>query len=315
MRSSIDRQIESLPARRRARSHVLMHSLMFLATVFWAGNIVAGKAALRVIPSLALVQVRGLGAALLFGILFLAWRRRPAVRITLREGRTFLFLALSGVTLNQLFFLGGLARTSVAHTGLLVALGPVMVLVLACLMRLEPLTVPKFVGMLVSFAGVAVLTTSTITHGHGGQLLGDLVVLAGSAVFALYTILMKKVADLYDALTLNTLTFGLGSVLLIPFGARAVLNVRWTALSAQVGWTVVYMVVFGTVVPYLIFAFAMTELSASRVAAFSYLQPVIATGLGIWLISEKLTWRVVAGGALILAGVYLTERERGEENG
>jgi drug/metabolite transporter (DMT)-like permease len=70
------------------------------------------------------------------------------------------------------------------------------------------------------------------------------------------------------------------------------------------------MVVFGSVISYLLFAYVLTELAASRVAAFNYLQPVIASGLGIWLLSEQLTAKEVIGGALILAGVYLTERER-----
>ena len=71
------------------------------------------------------------------------------------------------------------------------------------------------------------------------------------------------------------------------------------------------MILFGSVVPYLIYAFALTELAASRVSAFSYLQPVIATALAIWLLAERLTVRAVVGGALILLGVYLTERETG----
>ena len=66
-------------------------------------------------------------------------------------------------------------------------------------------------------------------------------------------------------------------------------------------------------ISYLIFAYVMTELPASRVAAFNYLQPVIASGLGIWVLSERLTSKVLIGGGLILAGVYLAERERGEE--
>jgi len=74
------------------------------------------------------------------------------------------------------------------------------------------------------------------------------------------------------------------------------------------------MILFGSVVPYLIYAFALTELAASRVAAFSYLQPVIATALGVWLLAERLTSSAVAGGTLILLGVYLTERETGSRD-
>jgi len=99
-------------------------------------------------------------------------------------------------------------------------------------------------------------------------------------------------------------------LLMIPFSARALLHVGWRALPARAWWGLAFMVVLGSVVPYLIFAWALKTLAASRVAAFNYLQPVIATALGIWLLSEKLTVKVMVGGAIILLGVYLTEHER-----
>jgi drug/metabolite transporter (DMT)-like permease len=67
------------------------------------------------------------------------------------------------------------------------------------------------------------------------------------------------------------------------------------------------------VVSYLLFAYVMTDLAASRASAFIYLQPLIAIALGIWLLSERLTSKVLIGGGLILVGVYLAEREWGEE--
>lgn len=222
-------------------------------------------------------------------------------------------VALSGVTFNQLFFISGVARSSVAHAGLIVALGPVMVLVLSCLLRLEALTVPKFVGMLISFAGVAVLTLGKRAPGNGSYLKGDLILLAGSAVFAYYTILVKEAADRYDAVTLNGVAYAIGLVVLVPFAARSVFQVRWEGIHSAAWWGLGYAIVFGSVVPYLIFAVVMAELTAARVAAFSYIQPVIATGLGIWLLHETLTLKIILGGILIIAGVYITERERGEE--
>jgi drug/metabolite transporter (DMT)-like permease len=268
---------------------------------------------LRGMGPLVLVQLRVVGATVIFAVLFVGWRGRPTLRLPARQWGFLALAAAFGVTLNQLFFITGIGRTSVAHAGLIVALGPVMVLVLSCLLRLEALTILKFVGMLVSFGGVAVLTTGKLAHAHGASLLGDLILVAGSAVFAYYTILVKEVADRYDSLTLNTLIFGMGAVFLIPFSARAVLQVRWAALPAEAWWGLAFMICFGSVIAYLIYAFALTELTASRVAAFAYIQPVIATGLGIWLLAERLTTKIVVGGALILAGVYLTERERGEE--
>ena len=314
MNNTVVAPLESSEAQRPRHRHGWMHFLMLIATVCWAANIIAVKEALHELRPLVLVQLRILGGALLFAVLFCAWRRRPRVKLTLHQWRVMGALALSGVIFNQLFFIGGVARTSVAHTGLIVALGPVMVLVLACLMRLEALTVLKLLGMLISFAGVGILTTGKSGQGNGGHWQGDLIVLAGSAVFAYYTILVKEVAQRYDALTLNTFTYGIGALLFTPFGARAALQAPWGTIRTPVEWALAYMIVFGSVVPYAIYAFAMAELAASRVAAFSYLQPIIATSLGVLLLAEKLTTAVVIGGALILLGVYLTERERGEES-
>jgi drug/metabolite transporter (DMT)-like permease len=291
-----------------------MHILLFWGTVFWASNIVAGKEAVNGFGGMGLAQLRLASAGILFVALFRAWPGRPELRLSGREWLILTVVAFNGMTLNQICFINGLARTSVAHTGLIVALGPVMVLALSCLMRLEPLTLPKFLGMLISLGGVAILTLAGAEKGSTAHWQGDLIVLAGSVSFAYYTIQVKAIANRYDALTLNTLTFAIGSLLMIPFAARSVLNIRWANVPLAAWGGLAFMVVLGTVVAYLFYAFALTELSASRVAAFAYLQPVMAALLGVWLLGERITPKLVAGGALILLGVYLAERERGEES-
>jgi len=292
-----------------------MHVLMFWGTVFWAANIVAGKEAVSGFGAMGLAQLRLAGAALLFAVLFLAWRGWPKIRLDRREWLVLLGVAFNGLTLNQICFINGLANTSVAHTGLIVALGPVMTLALSCSMRLEPLTRSKLLGMLISFAGVAMLTLGGRETGSSAHWQGDLIVLAGSASFAYYTIQVKEIANRYDTLTLNSVTFVLGCLLMIPFAARSVMQIRWTKVTAGAWGGLAFMVVLGTVVAYLFYAFALTELAASRVAVFNYLQPVVAALAAAWLLSEKITPRVITCGTLILVGVYLAERERAEESG
>lgn len=297
------------------RSHALMHVLMFWATVFWASNIVAGKEAVSSFGAMGLAQLRLAGAAALFAFLFVAWRGWPELHLRGREWLVLVGVAFNGLTLNQICFINGLARTSVAHTGLIVALGPVMTLALACLMRLEPLTLSKLLGMLISFAGVAMLTLGGQEAGSTAHWQGDLIVLAGSASFAYYTIQVKEIANRYDTLTLNSVTFAVGCLLMIPFAARSVMHIRWAKVTMGAWGGLAFMVVLGTVVAYLFYAFALTELAASRVAAFNYLQPVVAALLAAWLLREKITPHVITSGTLILVGVYLAERERGEEAG
>jgi drug/metabolite transporter (DMT)-like permease len=290
----------------------LMHALMLVGTFCWATNIIAGKLALQSMSALALAQVRVIGAAGIFAGLFAFWPNRPRLNLTWRDWRYLGLSAFFGITLNQLFFIGGIGKTSAAHSGLIVCLGPVMVLILSCALGLEALTPLKLFGAAVSLSGVAVLTSAKMQPGSAPTWVGDVILLVGSAVFAYYTILLKKVAGRYDALTLNTIFFVLGGVLMLPFGIPAIARVSWSSLPPQAWCGIAFLVVCGSVLAYTIYAFALTELTATRVAAFAYLQPAIAAGLGVWLLGESLTGRVVAGGVLILLGVYLTEHQSQE---
>ena len=294
--------------------HARMHLLMLLVTVCWASNIIAGKQALTGFTPLALAQLRVSGAAIIFLVWFLAGGRLRRLQLSRRKWVFLLAMAAFGIALNQLAFIGGMARSTVAHTGLIVALGPVMVLMIAVVIRLEVLTAWKSAGMLIAFAGVGILTAEKAGPATGGHWGGDLILLVGTLVFAIYTILVKEVANHFDTLSLNTLIFSLGAIMMLPFCAHELVATRWTHLNLEAWWGLGFLVVFGSVISYLLFAYVMTELAASRAAAFNYLQPVIASSLGIWVLSERLTSKVLMGGALILVGVYLTEREQGEES-
>lgn len=290
-----------------------MHLLMLFVVVCWASNIIAGKEALTGLTPMALALLRVVGAAVIYLAAFLATGRMRRLHLSKRKGFFLVAMAANGIALNQLTFIGGMARSTVAHTGLIVALGPVMVLLIAVVVRLESLTVWKCAGMIVAFAGVGILTADKAGRGSGSHWAGDLILLVSTLVFAIYTVLVKEVANQFDSLTLNTLIFVMGAVMMLPFCAHAVMVTNWAGLSLEAWWGLAFIIIFGSVISYLIFAYVMTELAASRAAAFNYLQPVIASGLGIWILSERLTSKALIGGGFILAGVYLTERERGEE--
>jgi drug/metabolite transporter (DMT)-like permease len=288
--------------------------LMLLTTLFWASNIIAGKEALEGFDSLALAQLRMALAGILYAILFFLWRGRPSLRFTAKQWLLLALAAFTGITLNQICFLGGLARTSVIHTGLIQALEPIMVLMLSALIGREFLTLRNCTGMVIAFAGIAILLDGRQAPANGAHWTGDVILLAAGASFALYTIIMKDAAGNYDPLTLSTLTFGLGALLLVPFCLGSISVVKWGQVPFSAWMGLAFMVVFGSLVSYVIYAFALRILSASQASAFNYLQPAVAAGLGVWLIGERLTLAALAGGVLILAGVYLTEHEHSRQS-
>lgn len=305
-----------------SKQSTVANTLMLVATLCWAGNPAAGKLALRGFDSVALAQVRAIAAAGILSALVIVRCKlstQPAGRLRRLHLRQWLMLAvvgLSGITLNQLLFVAGLARTSALHSGLIGALGPVIVLAMAVARHDEPLTGWKLGGMMTALVGVVMVVSHTADPVAGGSWLGDLMVLASTVAFSAYTVLQKGISGWEDDLTLNAVVFAFGAVLMLPFGVRSALAVNWTAIPSEAWMGLLYMILCGSVLAYIIYAFALRHLLATRVAAFSYLQPVLTSLIAVWLVHERVTATEVIGGILILGGMYFTgERGAGyEEN-
>jgi drug/metabolite transporter (DMT)-like permease len=290
----------------------VLYALIFLMVAFWSGNYIAGKIALRAFSPLFLAGLR-IGLAGLMMLPLYWWERvagrpsRPPEASSLPHILQLLILGLFGVTLNQVFFVVGLSRTSVAHAAILIGLTPIQVLIIAGLRGQERITARKAAGMAIALAGVALLKAFD-PPGAGATRFGDFIVLLAGLCFALFTVFGKEVTARYSTITMNTYAYVGGGLALLPLtlweGARQPL----AQASAGAWMAAVYMALFPSVIAYLIYYHALAHMSASRVSAFSYLQPVFASIMGVALLGESVGAPVVAGGAVILTGVYLAER-------
>ena len=128
----------------------------------------------------------------------------------------------------------GLNFTSVTHAALMFAMVPIFVLVISRWTHMEALTGAKILGVLVAFGGVTVLTLPR-TPLDGSYRVGNLILLVGAVVFSIYTILAKRATVRYDALTLNVVSYLMGSLLLAPVMAVTLPGFDWGAVSTS-GW-------------------------------------------------------------------------------
>jgi drug/metabolite transporter (DMT)-like permease len=279
--------------------------MIALVMLVWAVNYIATKAALREFDALTLPAFRiTLAAVLLAPVYLLRGARREISR---SDAVKFAQLGLFGVVLNQMFFNLGLSMTSVSHSALLIGLGPVYVLLLAWTQGLETIGPQKVAGMLLAFAGVATLGAEHGFNLKSGTLAGDLLTMGGSLAFSFYVVLGKKVARHYHPVEMNFFNYAAAAVMILPLTLRQGLLFDWRAVSLR-GWLgLFYTAAFASVAAYLIYFWALRHVTASRIAAFSYLLPVMATGLGIVLLGERPTMHLLVGGVLVLLGVYLAE--------
>jgi drug/metabolite transporter (DMT)-like permease len=310
----------------KAPSRGVIAASIALLIALWAFNFIAGKIGLQYFPPLALASLRVVLAGTVMLPIYLVCSRLPAFSeaarfrrqgLTARDLWTFSYLGFFGVTANQMCFTVGLAFTSVSHSALIVGLGPIYILVLAVLFRLEHATWHKAVGMTIALLGIAVLASENGISIHSASLAGDAITMTGSIGFSIYVVLGKRVAQKYDTLTMTAFNHFAGALIVLPLAIYEATILAWARHANQpagLPWrawaALLYMAIFSSALAYVFYFWLLRYLEASQLAAFTYLLPVTATILGILWLGEKGSWSQLLGGALALGGVYWIESGR-----
>lgn len=310
------------PSGRAPSRGVIAASLAVLIAV-WSINFIAAKIGLRYLPTLAMASFRVVLAGIVMAPVYLLCSRLPAFSeasearrrgFSAKDYWIFLYLGFLGVTVNQICFTVGLRYTLVSHSALIVGMGPVYILILAVLFRLERATWRKATGMAIALTGIAVLASENGISVHSASLEGDAITMAGSIGFAMYVVLGKRVAGKYDTLTMTAFNHFAGALIVLPLAAHHLISLhragRLQGLPWQAWAAVLYMAIFSSALAYIFYFWLLRYLEASQLSAFTYLLPVLATILGILWLGEKGSWGQVLGGALALGGVYWIESGR-----
>jgi drug/metabolite transporter (DMT)-like permease len=276
--------------------------------VLWSGNYVAGKIALRTLDPITLTCLRlQLAACIMLAIYFTRRERQP---LRLSDAWPFLYLGFFGVVVNQGLFTVGLNYTTSNHSAVLIAIGPIIILLLARALKLEVLTAAKVAGMAISFVGVYLLETEQGSPAHSPLLLGDIITLGGVIGFSAYAVLGKRIVAQYDAISMNTFNCVAAALLLVPLTIRQCLHLDWHSVALS-GWLgMIYMALGSSVAAYTIFYWVLRYMTASRVGAVSYFQPVVVVLLSMAFLGERPSRMLLGGTTLVLTGVLLAERGR-----
>jgi drug/metabolite transporter (DMT)-like permease len=288
-----------------------LSALIALMIAGWTGNYIAGKISLQAFPPVLLYGLRiSMAGVLILPAYWWERRQRTARSWTLRDVPQLVILGLFGVALNQFLFVLGLSRTSVAHSSIFANTTPILILLLACARGLERLTGWKLAGVMVALTGVVSLRTLDTGPQGEAKLSGDFITFCGALAFSIFTVLGKPQARRYGTIAVNTFAYAGGALLLAPvtlwqsagFDFRAVPFSAWAA--------VFYMALLPSVICYLIYYHALAHMEASHLAAFSYLQPLLATVFGVFILHERVTLALVVSGLVIFGGVCVAERAR-----
>lgn len=258
-----------------SRSQILKaHLALLLVNVLYGANHVLAKGVMpHYLDPNTFILLRVSGAVFLFWLLMLSQKRKPVDR---QDYWRFGAAGLFGVAVNQLFFFHGLNLSSALNAGIIMALNPIMVVVLAMFLSKEKLTANKYTGVLIGAVGAILLTLSSGKL-PGSSTLGDLFLLINALSYALYLVLSKPLLLKYSPIQVITYVFTIGLILLLLFPPT------WTNLTnanfAQIPFTawlkISYVIIGVTFLTYLLTIFGLKYVSATVSAAYIYTQPVM----------------------------------------
>jgi drug/metabolite transporter (DMT)-like permease len=296
----------SAPPEQEAAMPRIVLAAILLQIALSSGTHLAAKQATLFIPPLVLVTLRLMLSAVVFTVLLIL---TPGPKLPPRD--TWKWLALFGLLagpVNQGLFMYGLVRSRATHGGLLYALTPVGVYLLAVALRRERAQLRRFIGILVAFGGVTVLLLGRGLAQAMGPLIGDLFILGAVAAWVVWTTESRPFAATHGGLRTAGWSLIAGALWMIPVAPFVLTREALVAIEPTGWWCLSYLVVLASVLSYALWNFALARVDASRVAVFANLQPV-ATAIAAWaLIDEPMGWEVAIGGALVLLGVRLAQR-------
>jgi len=278
-----------------------------LATVvIWSANFVVAKAAVEALGPLTFTSLRYIVAtATLF--LLVRWRLGP-VRPPGRTALVLIGLGMLGFGGYQLLWSIGLTQITAGDSALIVAVAPVLTVLLAGAVGMDRLSAPKLLGALVAFGGVAVVVTAGQELSLGASLVGELLTLGAAILWAVYTVAGTRMLRQVDPLQATAWAVLGGTLLLLPFGAYEIATSPPPEVTPAAVLGILYSGAFAAAVANVLVFNAIRLVGPSRVTVSQFLVPFGAVVLGAVLLAEPVGIAQVAGGAVIVFGVWLTRR-------
>ena len=279
-------------------------SLLFVA-VIWGFNFVAVKFLLSEISPVNLVLFRFFaGSILLFLLLFFY----QDVKIPFKDFLHLCGLGIIGITMYQLAFVYALKFTSVTNVSILINAAPLYGGILSSLFGFERFNKKRFAATITGFIGVFILITKGGFHLAGGDTKGNLLAVAASVLWALYTLLSKPLLDKHSPLKVTTYSIITGSMFLCPF-IPSFLDVHEYAELSLAGWAFfVYAVIFSNVIAFFLWYRGVSKIGPSKTILYQYSVPVFATLFAFLFLGEKLHFSQLVGAVIVFASITLARK-------
>lgn len=274
-----------------------------LATVYvvWGSTFLGIALAGETIPPLFAAAVR----FTIVGALMAGWVIARHGTQRFREGRRpwaeAVFTGLLLIGSNAVLFVAE-RDVPIGLASLIIASVPLWIVLLRAVTGDRP-KAGAIAGAVIGFAGVALLIRPSGQAGVGALLL----VLGSAVMWALGTFLSTRMRMFEDTVTTVSVQAFAGGVFLLPLGLllRDGESLDPSSWSSRSIFGLVYLIFVGSLVGYTTYVWLLGHVPLGTVATYAYVNPIVAIALGVIVLDETVTWTIVGGAAVVLAGVAL----------
>ncbi|MFI5185633.1 MAG: DMT family transporter [Chitinophagales bacterium] len=277
-----------------------------LVCFFWGTTWLASKQGVKYMPALQLAGIRQFIGGVFYVIFFLL------KGFQLPKGKEWITVLVLSL-LNFLFSNGlntwGVEYISAGLAAIIAAIFPLWLVVISLFGSKSKISLQAVVGFIIGFAGVCIIFYE---HMHdflnSGFRLGIILSVIATWAWTFGTLYTKKQAvnfNPYFSLGLQMLISGFS---LITFTKITGNSIPLAVIPWQSWAAISYLVIFGSIISFIAYLYALQNLSAEQTSIYAYINPIVAVLLGWLIFSEKLTAFIAIGGAVTLSGVYLINR-------
>lgn len=259
----------------------------------------------NLISPIALFSLRSIGAGILFWLISLLF---PNEKIDSKDYLKILAASLLGFFLTQLTFLFGISRITPMDCSIINSITPINTMIIAAIVLKEPITLKKAGGVMISFLGVLYLIFSTVRGDNSvveTSIVGVILIILNSLCFSMYLGMFKPIISKYSVITFMKWIFLFSTILSLPLSGREIIGIEYSSLPESFLWELSFLIICATFMAYFLIPYGQKIIRPTLVSMYSYVQPIIAIIVSIYLGMDTLSWQKIVAAAMVFGGVIL----------
>jgi drug/metabolite transporter (DMT)-like permease len=274
-----------------------------LVCFIWGTTYIAARQAVLRMPALQLVAIR----QFLGGAIYLAYFIfRKAAWPKGKEWYPVLVMSLLNFMLSNALSTWGVKYISAGLGAIIGAIFPLWLVIIGFFRPSSTFPLKAILGLLLGFIGICVIFYEHLSDFLKVDFrLGIFLSLAATLSWAFGTLFTKQQASRFNPYFSLGLQMTISSLVLYTTAEGMGITVSFSQIPWQ-SWTAIsYLVIFGSVISFIAYLYALQHLPMGMVSVYAYINPIVAVLFGALLFDEKLSLFIAAGGGITLFGVYL----------